>query len=104
MQGGLPPQKPGGAIRQSHPDTANNHSKGKWKDGVTLTTASMLLGGQKSMQCGRGCGPALWEGLRLKVKRGAAPPCCGRDRNPALWEGLSCHVGGVTPHTMGRSV
>lgn len=80
MQHGLQPQKPGGDIRQSYPDTANTHFKGKQKDDVTLTTASMLLGGHDH---------AVWEGLRHKAKNRATPPCCGRGRIPALWEG-SC--------------
>ena len=125
MQCGFPPQKPGGAIRQSHLDTVDTHSKGKRKDGVTLTTASMLLGGhEKSMQCERGYVTSQRQGLCLHVVGGAMSPLCGRGGH-TVWEGLRlmlwaglCHaelershsvlwegphpnsVGGVTSHSM----
>lgn len=87
MQHGLQPQKPGGDIRQSYPDIADTHFKEKQKDGVTLTTASMLLGGHDH---------AVWEGLRHKAKNGYAS---------MLWEGPHPRsVGGVMPLSVGGAV
>lgn len=55
---------------------------------MTLTTASMLLGGhEKSMQCERGYVTSQREGLCLHVVRGAMSLLCERGGH-TVWEGL----------------